>query len=156
MVRNTWVDNSMTVSSLRACRIATPSARIAGSPSMRKIPFFRPVLASVCDHWRDHVCSQPMFFHADCRHHAESFVQHAQDREQLLAWCVLHKAVVGHDDGELWFFVWMSVMWIVCGSGSHAVAARGSETCVCVSSCVAFSAASGPMGTLLPLAFLSS
>ena len=35
---------------------------------------------------------------------------------------------VDHDDRELWFFVWSSVMWIVCGSGSHAVAAPDAET----------------------------
>ena len=39
-----------------------------------------------------------------------------------------HKTVVGHDDRELWFFVWLSVMWIICGSGSHAVAAPVAET----------------------------
>ena len=57
--------------------------------------------------------------------------KHVEDGEQLLAWGVRHKTVVGHDDRELWFFVGLSVIWIVCGSGSYAVAASFSETRVC-------------------------
>ena len=87
--------------------------------------------SQVFDHRRDHVCSCSLLC-ADCRHHAESIVEHVQDCEQLFAWCVLHKAAVGYDDGELWFFVWLSVMWTVCGSGSYAVAAPISGACVWV------------------------
>ena len=105
--------HSMTGSSLLAYCIATPSARIAGSPSMRKINLFPSPCSQVFDHRRDYVCSWSIFLNTDCCHHAESNVQHVQDGEQLLSRCVLHETVVGHDDRELWFFVWLSVMWIV-------------------------------------------
>ena len=51
-----------------------------------------------------------------------------QDREQFTARCILHTAVLRHDDRKLWLFVWLSVVWIVCSSGSHAVAAPVAET----------------------------
>ena len=55
----------------------------------------------------------------------------AHDCEQLTPRCILHKAVVGHDDRELCLLVCLSVMWIVRGSGSHATTAPVSEACVC-------------------------
>ena len=77
------------------------------------------------DHRLDNVSSWSLCFHTTCCHHAGSNVQHVQEGEQLLAWCDLHKTVVGHDDRELWLFV-----WIVSSSCSHAVAAPVTETLV--------------------------
>ena len=113
--------HSMTVPSLLAYCIAAPGARIAGSPSADHL---LPLPCSqVFDHRRDYGSSWPLFLHTDCCHHAESNVSNVKNREEFTARCILHKAVVRHDNRELWLIVWLSVMWIVCGSGSHAVAA---------------------------------
>ena len=122
--------HSMTVSSLLAYCIATQCTDCRFAIDAEDY-LLTSSCSQVFDHSRDYESSWPLFLHADCRHHAESNVQHVQDCEQLLAWCVLHETSAGHDVRELWFFVWLSVMWIVCGSGSHAAAAPVLETCEC-------------------------
>ena len=87
--------HSMTACSLLTHCIASPSARMAGSPSS-----------------------------STRRSHAESHVQHIQGREQFTARCILQESVIR----ELWFFVWLAVMWIVCDSDSHAADAPVAET----------------------------
>ena len=65
---------------------------------------------------------------ADRRHHAKNDVDHVQDREQLLARCILNITAVVHDDQEVGFLVWLPVVWIVGSSGTHAATAPGAET----------------------------
>ena len=60
------------------------------------------------------------YLDADCRHHAKSIVDHVQDREQLLARCILHETSR--------FLVGLPVVWIVGGSSAYAVAASVAET----------------------------
>ena len=99
MTRSAWGRHSMTVSSLLSYCLATPSATFFRLPARK------------------------------CSTTAETTYEAGPSSSTLIAaWCVLQTAVVGHNDRELWFFVGLSVMWIVCGSGSQAVAAPISET----------------------------
>ena len=123
--------NSMTVSSLMACCIATPNARIPSSPTMRKITFFRR-------HARK--CSTTAETTFVAGHFSSTLIAAIIPRamsstskmlKNSLPGAFLRKTEVGHDDRELKFFVGLYVMRIGCGSGSYAVAAPVSETRVC-------------------------
>ena len=134
----------------------SPVRGFASSPSMRKITFF-PLHARKCSTTAETTYAPGPFSStliSAIMPMAMSSIPKNENNSLPGASCAKQQsAMMIGNSGSLYG---LSVMGIVCGSGSHAIAAASSGN-LCVGARAWPSPnAFGPMGTLLPLAFLSS